>query len=80
MRANKKICCPKHPRTVMRLVCPACKGAKGGKATARKYTREQLAAWGRSGGRPKKAPSSPSAAVIVAVGLPDKPPTGKTKL
>jgi hypothetical protein len=66
MRAKHEVRCPKHPQTVMRLVCPACKGAEGGKATARKYTREQLAAWGRSGGRPKKRPRSPKAALIVA--------------
>ena len=28
-------------------------GAEGGKARARKYSKEQLSAWGKKGGRPK---------------------------
>jgi hypothetical protein len=47
--------CPKHPNAM--LVCPACKGKEGGKATGRKYSHEQLVRWGRSGGRPKKVAS-----------------------
>jgi hypothetical protein len=30
-------------------------GAAGGKARAERHTREELAAWGRKGGRPKGA-------------------------
>jgi hypothetical protein len=44
--------CPIHPRAI--LVCSACKGKEGGRATGRKYSHEQLVRWGRSGGRPKK--------------------------
>jgi hypothetical protein len=29
-------------------------GRHGGRARAQKYTKEQLAAWGKLGGRPKK--------------------------
>jgi hypothetical protein len=47
--------CPTHPKAI--LVCPACKGKEGGKATGRKYSHEQLVRWGRSGGRPKKVAS-----------------------
>jgi hypothetical protein len=36
------------------LICPRCIAANGGKATARRHSHAQLAAWGRSGGRPKK--------------------------
>ena len=46
-----EICCHVHPLT--RLVCPRCIAAKGGNATASKYTHEELARWGRKGGRPK---------------------------
>jgi hypothetical protein len=53
-KAQGEVYCPKHPMTVMVLVCPSCRGAEGGKATARKHTHAQLAAWGRMGGRPKK--------------------------
>jgi len=47
--------CPKHPKT--RMVCPRCIAAKGGKATHAKH-REEQAAWGRRGGRPRKKPQS----------------------
>jgi hypothetical protein len=47
-----KICCLIHSKT--RMVCPRCIARKGGKTTARRHTHEQLSAWGRSGGRPKK--------------------------
>jgi len=50
--------CPRHPWAT--LVCPACKGKEGGKATGRKYSHEQLVRWGRSGGRPKKLARSKS--------------------
>jgi hypothetical protein len=48
--------CPIHPKAM--LVCPACKGREGGKATGRKYSHEQLVRWGSSGGRPKKVSTS----------------------
>jgi hypothetical protein len=50
--AEEEICCPIHPLTL--LVCPRCIASKGGAATAIKYTHEQLARWGRKGGRPRK--------------------------
>lgn len=50
MATNGERYCLTHPLT--RLVCPRCIAAKGGKATAHKYSHETLARWGRSGGRP----------------------------
>lgn len=45
---------------------PRCKapeavslGSKGGKARAKKYTKEQLSAMGKKGGRPRTKKSSP---------------------
>jgi len=49
---EEEVYCKIHPLTV--LVCPRCIAGKGGSTTAKKYTHEQLAKWGRSGGRPKK--------------------------
>jgi GAF domain-containing protein len=44
--------CPTHTNT--KLVCPRCIGAAGGKTTATKH-RENLAHWGRKGGRGRKS-------------------------
>jgi hypothetical protein len=49
---KKEVYCHIHPMTV--LICPRCIAADGGKSTARKHSHEQLARWGRMGGRPKK--------------------------
>lgn len=49
---KKEFYCDIHEMTL--LICPRCIGPKGGKATARAHSHEQLAAWGRMGGRPKK--------------------------
>jgi hypothetical protein len=50
--SKKEVYCHIHPLTV--LICPRCIAAKGGTNTARKHSHEQLKAWGRMGGRPKK--------------------------
>jgi hypothetical protein len=55
-----EVYCHIHPLTVM--VCPRCIAKKGGKATAKKYGTQQLAAWGRAGGRPKKKAKKKKAA------------------
>jgi hypothetical protein len=52
--------CRKHPD--VRLVCPVCFAARGGKTTAKRHTSEQLAAWGAMGGRPRKYPPKEEAA------------------
>jgi hypothetical protein len=44
--------CKIHPLTLK--ICPRCIAAKGGRTTAKKYGTEQLARWGREGGRPAK--------------------------
>ena len=49
---KKETYCDIH--TLVVLECPACKGALGGKATGRRFSHAQLAAWGRKGGRPRK--------------------------
>jgi len=46
--------CIKHPH--QELICPICRGARGGKTTAKKYSRKQLSKWGKLGGRPRKDP------------------------
>ena len=40
---------PENMREVLRIM-----GRHGGKVRAQRYTKEQLAAWGKLGGRPKK--------------------------
>jgi len=35
-----------------------CMGRHGGRVRAQKYSKEQLATWGKLGGRPKKADAS----------------------
>ena len=42
--------CPKHPHVVLR--CPACAGAKGGKATSPRKTKA-VRKNAQKGGRPK---------------------------
>ena len=49
--------CGKHPKS--RLICPRCIASAGGLSTAAKY-KDQLAAWGRQGGRGKRRSSSSS--------------------
>ena len=44
--------CRKHPH--QKLICPLCRSAKGGKATAERHTKKQLSQWGKLGGRPRK--------------------------
>lgn len=39
----------------VKLVCPKCKSAEGGKKTARRHGKKKLSAWGKLGGRPKKS-------------------------
>jgi hypothetical protein len=51
----QEIYCETHPLT--KLICPRCIAGKGGSNTAKKYGHEQLAKWGRRGGRPKKKKS-----------------------
>ncbi len=41
---------PENFRQFLRIL-----GREGGRARAQKYGKEQLAAWGRLGGRPKKS-------------------------
>ena len=48
----KKVFCHKHPETA--LVCPRCKSSEGGKAMVKKYTKAQMRAFGKMGGRPRK--------------------------
>jgi hypothetical protein len=48
----QEICCAIHGIT--KLICPRCIAAKGGRKTARTHSHEQLSAYGRLGGRPKK--------------------------
>jgi formate hydrogenlyase transcriptional activator len=43
--------CPKHANT--RVLCPRCIGAAGGKTTVLKH-RDDLASWGRKGGRGRR--------------------------
>lgn len=62
MKTPTEVCyCPIHPQTL--LVCPRCeakrRGKKGGLTTARKYGTQQLASWGRAGGRKKKQRRKP---------------------
>jgi len=44
---------PKCKEHNVDLICPKCRAAEGGKARARKYTKEQLKRMGEAGGRPK---------------------------
>jgi hypothetical protein len=44
--------CRKHPEEEM--VCAICRGSRGGKTTAKKYSSKQLSKWGKLGGRPRK--------------------------
>jgi len=41
---------PENIREFLRIM-----GRQGGRARAEKYSKEQLAAWGKLGGRPRKA-------------------------
>ena len=43
-----------HEHTHQPLICPLCRSAKGGKNTVKRYSKEQLAKWGKMGGRPRK--------------------------
>ena len=47
--------CKIHPLTLK--ICPRCIAAKGGRETAKKYGTDQLARWGRQGGRLSKKKS-----------------------
>lgn len=58
--------CHIHQLTV--LVCPLCNASKGGRATARRHTHEQLSRWGRSGGRGNKKPVKASSVKKTAGG------------
>ncbi len=44
-------------------------GRRGGKKRAKKYGFEQLSAWGKKGGRPRKTPVHKSPLTKLAVGL-----------
>lgn len=44
--------CPTHPG--VKLTCPCCRSAEGGKALAKKYDKATRVKWGKRGGRPKK--------------------------
>jgi hypothetical protein len=44
--------CRRHPH--QKLICPLCRSARGGKATAERHTSRQLSQWGKLGGRPPK--------------------------
>ena len=48
----RKPMCKKHPE--VKLICPVCRGSRGGKTTANTYSSKQLSNWGKLGGRPRK--------------------------
>lgn len=50
MQTSSKTLPTKNPEAVLL-------GSKGGKARAKKYTKEQLSAMGKKGGRPKICPT-----------------------
>ncbi|HLW51335.1 MAG TPA: hypothetical protein VKW06_00705 [Candidatus Angelobacter sp.] len=52
---DRKPSAPICERHGVALVCPKCQAAKGGKKTAKKHGKKKLSAWGKMGGRPRKA-------------------------
>jgi hypothetical protein len=55
---------PENIREFLRVM-----GAHGGRARARKYSKEKLAEWGKLGGRPRKPTLAPPRPAITATEL-----------
>ena len=58
---------PRLPKAVKQFFQET--GAQGGKARAERYTKEQLAEWGKKGGRPKGSGKKKVEGKVKVVGL-----------